>query len=474
MGGVVSVRIFGHYVSLPLVLLMLVEAAIHVGAVYLAGTLRFLDIHFVIHSPNGNYGWLLPRALLYALVMLSIMTAFGLYGSALHKNDREYQVRFLASYPAGALVMVIVFYVIPASFLGRGIMALSFLFSLILTVLARTVFFRIVGGEALKRRVLVLGSGSRAAEVEALLSGLGSRAGFHLVGFVLCGDEQPGRDKSKLLGDCNALRSLVGQHRIDEIVVGVRDRKNGHFPMSKLLECKLEGTSIVDLPTFFERETGYVQLNSLSASWTQFSEGFSKTGFQKLLKRAFDISVSGAMLIATLPIMLIAALAIWLETGRPILYRQKRVGESGQVFEIFKFRSMRVRPEKDGVARWAKKNDDRITRVGKFVRLTRVDELPQLINVMRGDMSFVGPRPERPPFVHELSRKVPFYASRHSVKPGITGWAQVRYPYGASVDDAVQQLQFDLYYVKNNSLFLDLVILLQTAQVVLFGHDSAR
>jgi len=467
-----SVRIFGHYVSLPLLLLMLAEAVIHVAAVYLAVALRFLDIHFVIYSPSGAPGWLLPRALLYALVMLGVMTAFGLYGSALHKNDREYQVRFLASYPAGALVMMIIFYVIPASFLGRGTMALSFLFSLILAALARVVFFRIVGGETLKRRVLVLGSGSRAAEVEALLSRLGSRAGFHLVGFVLCGDEQPGRDKSKLLGDCNALRSLVGQHRIDEIVVGVRDRRNGHFPMSKLLECKLEGTSIVDLPTFFERETGYVQLNSLSASWMVFSEGFSKSGFQKLWKRAFDIFVSGVVLVATLPIMLVAVLAIWRETGRPILYRQKRVGESGRVFEILKFRSMRVDAEKDGVARWAKKNDDRVTRVGKFLRLTRVDELPQLINVIRGDMSFVGPRPERPPFVHELSQKVPFYASRHSVKPGITGWAQIRYPYGASVDDAVQKLQFDIYYVKNHSLFLDLVVLFQTAQVVLFGKGA--
>ena len=467
-----SVRIFGHYVSLPLLLLMLAEAAIHVGAVYLAGTLRFLDIHFVIYSPSGESGWLLPRALLYALVMLGVMTAFGLYGSALHKNDREYPVRLLASYPVGALVMVIIFYVMPASFLGRTIMALTFLFSLTLTVLARVVFFRIVGGETLKRRVLVLGSGSRAAEVEALLGRLGSSAGFHLVGFVLCGDEQPGRDKSKLLGDCNALRSLVEEHRVDEIVVGVRDRRNGHFPISKLLECKLEGTSIVDLPTFFERETGYVQLNSVSASWMVFSEGFSRTGFQKVLKRAFDIGVSLAMLVATLPTMLAAALAIWLETGRPILYRQKRVGVSGQVFEILKFRSMRVDAEKDGVARWAKKKDDRTTRVGKFLRLMRVDELPQLVNVMRGDMSFVGPRPERPPFVHDLCRKVPFYASRHSVKPGITGWAQVRYPYGASVDDAVQKLQFDLYYVKNNSLFLDLVILLQTAQVVLFGKGA--
>jgi sugar transferase (PEP-CTERM system associated) len=467
-----SVRIFGHYVSLPLMLLMLAEAVIHVGAVYLAGTLRFLDLHFQIPSAFGTPGWLLPRALLFSFVMLTVMTAFGLYGSALHKYDREYHVRFLASFPAGAFVMVIIFYVVPASFLGRGIMALSFLFSLILTTLVRWVFFRIVGDETFKRRVLVLGSGSRAAEVEALLSRLGSRAGFHLVGFVLCGDEQPGRDKSKLLGDCNALRSLVETHRVDEIVVGVRDRRNGHFPISKLLECKLEGLGIVDLPTFFERETGHVQLSSLSASWMVFSEGFSKTGLQKILKRAFDICVSAALLLVTLPIILLAALAIWFETGRPILYRQKRVGESGQIFEILKFRSMRADAEKDGIARWAKENDDRITRVGKYLRLTRIDELPQLINVLRGDMSFVGPRPERPPFVSELSRKVPFYASRHSVKPGITGWAQIRYPYGASVDDAVQKLQFDLYYVKNHSLFLDFVILLQTTQVVLFGQGA--
>jgi sugar transferase (PEP-CTERM system associated) len=275
-----------------------------------------------------------------------------------------------------------------------------------------------------------------------------------------------------LLGECTALRSLVEQYRVDEIVVGVRDRRNGHFPTSRLLECKLDGVSIVDLPTFFERETGYVQLNSLSASWMIFSEGFSKTGIKKVLKRVFDLSVSVAMLVATLPVMLAAALAIWFETGYPIFYRQKRVGESGRVFEILKFRSMRVEAEHDGVPRWAKKDDDRVTRVGRFLRIVRIDELPQLINVLRGNMSFVGPRPERPPFVSELSRKVPFYASRHSVKPGITGWAQIRYPYGASVDDAVNKLQFDLYYVKNHSLFLDLVILLQTAQVVLFGEGA--
>jgi sugar transferase (PEP-CTERM system associated) len=242
--------------------------------------------------------------------------------------------------------------------------------------------------------------------------------------------------------------------------------------MQDLLECKLEGISIVDLPTFFERETGLIQLMTLSKSWLVYSEGFYSGFRRRLLKHAFDVGVSAIVLIVTLPVMLAAALAILLETGKPILYRQKRVGENGKAFEILKFRSMRVDAEKDGVARWARKDDDRVTRVGRFLRLTRIDELPQLVNVLRGDMSFVGPRPERPPFVTEISRNVPAYATRHSVKPGITGWAQIRYPYGASVEDAKQKLQFDLYYVKNHSLFLDLVIMFQTAQVVLFGKGA--
>ena len=466
-----SVRIFGHYVSLPLLLLLLAEGAIQVGAVYLAAALRFLDSSLPLYF-QGIPASLLPRALVYAATMLGVMTAFGLYGSALSRRDREYHARFLASFPAAAALLAIVYYLLPGSLLGRGLMALSLLLSFVLTACAREVFFRIVGHEPLKRRVLVLGSGSRAAVVEALLDQLGPSAGFHLVGFVKCGDEQPSLDKSRLLGDHTLLQSLVEHHRVDEIVVGVRDRRNGYFPSAKLLECKLGGVTVMDVPTFFERETGYVQLNSLSASWMIFAEGFSKTGFQKVLKRAFDVSVSVAMLMATLPVMAVAVLAVWADTGRPVFYRQDRVGESGRIFEILKFRSMRIGAERDGVPRWAGVNDERITRVGRFLRIARIDELPQLINVLRGDMSFVGPRPERPPFVSELSRKVPFYATRHSVKPGITGWAQIRYPYGASVDDAVQKLQFDLYYVKNHSLFLDLVILLQTAQVVLFGEGA--
>ncbi len=383
--------------SLPLVLLMLAEAVIHVGAVYLAGTLRFLDINFQLFSPASEPIWMLPRAIVYAAVMLGVMVAFGLYGSALYKETREYKVRFFASFPAAALLMMIIFYLVPESILGRSVLAMSLAFSLVLTMVARAALFRVVGQEALKRRVLVLGSGSRAAEVDALLGKLGHGAGFHLVGFLRCGDEQPGVDASKLLpGDCGSLRALVDRYHIDEIVVGLRDRRNGSLSMETLLECRLAGVNVVDLPTFFERETGYVQINSLSTSWMVFSGGFSRGGAQKFMKRAFDIGVSASMLVVALPVMLLAVLALWLETGRPILYRQKRIGESDRTFEILKFRSMHSDAEKDGVARWAQKDDDRVTRVGKFLRQTRIDELPQLINVLRGEMSFVGPRPERP------------------------------------------------------------------------------
>jgi len=467
-----SIRIFGHYVSFPLILLALAETIIHIGAVYAAGTARYLDDNFQLIDASGQITWVLPRAALYALVMVLVMTVFGLYGAQLRHDNHEYRARYLASFPAAALVMAAVFYAIPESFLGRGIMGLSLLFSFVGTHFARTLFFRLIGQEALKRRILVLGSGSRALEVEGLLDSLGPGAGFQLVGFVSCGDSGRAPAASALLGDCKSLRALVKRYRIDEIVVGVRDRRNGHLSMEDLLECKLEGVSIVDLPTFFERETGLIQLMTLSKSWLVFSEGFYRSFRRRLVKHAFDVSVSAVMLIVTLPVMLLAALAILLESGRPILYRQKRVGAHGRVFEILKFRSMGVDAEQDGVARWARENDDRVTRVGRFLRQTRIDELPQLVNVLRGDMSFVGPRPERPPFVTQLSRNVPAYATRHSVKPGITGWAQIRYPYGASVDDAMQKLQFDLYYVKNHSLFLDLVIMSQTAQVVLFGKGA--
>jgi sugar transferase (PEP-CTERM system associated) len=256
------------------------------------------------------------------------------------------------------------------------------------------------------------------------------------------------------------------------VIVAVRERRGGNLPMEELLECKLEGVSIVDLPSFFERETGHVQLDALNPSWMVFSDGFCRTSVRNLVKRIFDVCSSLGLLILTLPVFLVTAVLIALESGFPVFYRQVRVGECGRPFAVLKFRSMCVDAERDGTPQWAKKGDARVTRVGAVIRMLRIDELPQLFNVLRGDMSFVGPRPERPFFVRELEREIPYYSSRHTVKPGITGWAQIRYPYGASVEDARHKLQFDLYYAKNHSLFLDLIILLQTAQVVLLGKGA--
>jgi sugar transferase (PEP-CTERM system associated) len=236
----------------------------------------------------------------------------------------------------------------------------------------------------------------------------------------------------------------------------------------------MNGVTVIDLLTFFERETGRVRHDILQPSWMIFSDGFLKGSTRAVIKRMFDIGVSLGMLAVVWPFMLLTALAIKIESrfNGPILYFQQRTGENGEPFNVMKFRSMHTDAEKDGIARWAKKNDSRITRVGSFIRKTRLDELPQIFNVLRGDMSFVGPRPERPEFVEKLEEKIPYYAERHRVKPGITGWAQIRYPYGASEQDSSAKLEYDLYYVKNYSLFLDMLILLQTAEVVLWGKGA--
>lgn len=244
------------------------------------------------------------------------------------------------------------------------------------------------------------------------------------------------------------------------------------MPVADLLDCKLKGIRVLELSSFFERENGHLQLDSLNASWMILGDGFHQGMLRDTIKRMFDVVASLILLSVTLPFMILAALAIKFESTGPVFYRQERVGQHGRPFTIFKFRSMRADAEQDGKPRWAQANDDRTTRVGRFIRKTRIDELPQIFNVFMGDMSFVGPRPERPYFVAELNQQIPYYGVRHTIKPGITGWAQVRHEYGASVEDAIEKLQYDLYYVKNHSLFLDLMILFQTVQVVLWGKGA--
>jgi sugar transferase (PEP-CTERM system associated) len=266
--------------------------------------------------------------------------------------------------------------------------------------------------------------------------------------------------------------SLVNRLKVREIIIAIQERRGGCFPIQDLLECKLNGVKVTDSAAFFEREQGKIRVNSLYPSWLIFGGGFDQSLLRTAIKRLFDVVASSILLIITLPVMIVTALCILLEDGRPVLYRQERVGKGGKTFMVAKFRSMRNDAEKEGKPQWALTNDPRVTRVGRIIRKLRIDELPQIFNVLNGDMSFVGPRPERPYFVNQLISEVPYYNVRHSVIPGITGWAQVRYRYGASVEDAIEKLQYDLYYVKNHSLFLDVIILIETIEVVLLGKGG--
>jgi sugar transferase (PEP-CTERM system associated) len=337
------------------------------------------------------------------------------------------------------------------------------------SVLIRLLFMEWDKTDLFKKRILVLGTGSRAAKIEEMAS-TGEAQGLYVVGYMPLGTSHHYVPRDRVLDEEHgSLFETATRLGASEIVVAVRERRGGGLPMTDLLECKLRGLHILDLPAFFERQTGILPLEAINASWMIFSEGFSQGSARDVVKRMFDLLISGSFLLFAFPIMLLAGLFIRMESRGPVFYTQERIGQFGHPFTIYKFRSMFTDAEKDGLPVWARQKDDRTTRVGRFIRRTRIDELPQILNVFLGHMSFVGPRPERPYFVNELAAQIPYYHARHSVKPGITGWAQVKFPYGASVEDAMNKLQYDLYYVKNHSLFLDLMVLLQTTQVVVLG-----
>jgi sugar transferase (PEP-CTERM system associated) len=400
--------------------------------------------------------------------MLGLMTASGLYDLEGQGGIRALLQRLGLSFALGLVAMSLLFYFFPPLLVGRGAFLLSFGLALLGILLSRALFLRWARAGALKTRTLVIGTGSRAAHIEALLAKRGHASNVQLVGYLPIGGSHHFVDRTRILDNQDPLPELVARLQISEIVLAVRDRRGG-IPLQDLLKCKLQGIHVLELSSFFERENGHLQLDSLNASWMILSEGFHQGMLRDTAKRLFDLLVSSAMLLVCLPVMALTALLIKLESPGPVLYRQERVGQGGRNFTILKFRSMCVDAEKDGRPRWAQQNDSRVTLTGRLIRRTRIDELPQIFNVFFGDMSFVGPRPERPYFVQDLTQKIPYYGVRHTVKPGITGWAQVRYAYGATDEDAMHKLQYDLYYVKNHSLFLDLTILFQTAQVVLWG-----
>lgn len=459
-------RLFKHYVPHSFLMLGVIEALILILSIYLGASLRFAGED----DPLSAVGPLLPKALLFALVMISVMTAVGLYKSNLRDGIAGMLLRIGISIVLGWAAMGFAFYLFPALFLGRGAFGLAFAVALTGIVVTRIIFFKVVNQDAMKRRILVLGTGKRAAALASQLRRKVDRRGFVIVAYAHVIGEPDTIPPQHIVRLDVPLLEYAEQQRVDEIVVAVEDRRKG-LPVHQLLDCKMSGIEVVDMLTFFERQGGKIRLDLLHPSWLIYSDGFLSGFFQSFTKRIFDIVASLVLLSIAWPFMLIAAIAIKLESPGPILYRQVRVGQNWRLVQVLKFRSMCDDAEKDG-PQWAGKNDSRVTRVGAFIRKARIDELPQLYNVLKGEMSFVGPRPERPVFVEQLSQTIPYYAERHRVKPGITGWAQIRYPYGATEKDAVEKLQYDLYYVKNYSLFLDLLILFQTAEVILWGRGA--
>lgn len=431
-----------------------------------------VEIRFLGGEPTAGLEPLGPKALLFTSVMFIALTAMGLYKNLYREGVTGVIVRLVLAMLLALAGMSVAFYLFPYMSLGRGVFAWSFMIAIGAIVITRLIFFRIVGRENLKRRILVLGAGVRAEQFKQLRRKI-DYLGYTIIGFVHVAGESDVMPAESVLRIDVPLLDYVRLHSVDEIVVALEDRRKS-FPVEDLLDCKMSGIDVVDAQTFFERETGKVRLETLHPSWLIFSDGFRQAGMQLIAKRSFDIAASLMILFVAFPLMVLATVAIWLESGcrGPILYRQVRVGQNWRLFQVLKFRSMMVNAEKSGSPQWAKKNDSRVTRVGRFIRRTRIDELPQIFNVLKGDMSFIGPRPERPEFVEQFVDRIPYYAERHRVKPGITGWAQIRYPYGASEQDAVEKLQYDLYYVKNYSLFLDCLILFQTAEVVLWGHGA--
>ena len=464
-----AVRILNHYVHRQIVLLGLLEFCALVFGVYAGAYLRFAgDMGNVFDS----IGTMWPRALLFCLVIMLAMTAMGLYHARMRPRRTGIAVRLIVSFVFGGGALVLLFYFLPSLYVGRGALALALIIAFVLISIVRIAFFALVDDRLFRRRILVYGAGEKAASILGLRR-RSDRRGFEIHGFIKSNEDQPHVEGDRLIEVDGSLSDYALDMGIDEVVVAIDDRRRGmHIP--DLLECKLSGVRITDALSFFERETGKVRLDLLYPSWLIYSDGFDRRPAQMLFGRIFDIIFSLTLLLFTWPFMVMVVIAIKLEDGgsAPVLYRQQRVGFKGKPFDVLKFRSMTTDAERDGVAQWAQKNDARITKTGDVIRKYRLDELPQIFNVLRNDMSFVGPRPERPSFVDELSELIPYYSERHCVKPGITGWAQLCYEYGASQQDALEKLQYDLFYVKNRTLLFDLMVMLQTAEVVLWKSGA--
>ncbi len=460
------IRIFNHYIRSPYIVLALVEFITLYACSYL------LAWYFFFGNPAVPESVMVWGALSYASIMMISTLAMGVYESGLVESFISMAVRTVVSYCLlGGLLCLMLFNLITELGFQTAMLFEVVMASLLAVLVIRRVFYSVVDNSKLKRRLFVLGAGDKAQLIHKAIQN-NYHLGFDVVGYIPTEYENTRLSSELLINPVVGIYELARDRKIDEVVVAVDERRKGkgnYFPLDELLECKMKGIKVTEAVTFYEREFGCIELAEIYQGWMVFGNGFKYSQARDVAKRIFDISVSVVLLLLMWPFMILTVVAIAMESGFPVIYKQQRVGLNGGLFWIYKFRSMSHDAEKAGKAVWASENDVRITRVGGIIRNTRLDELPQIYNVLKGDMSFVGPRPERPEFVGELNEQINFYHERHRVKPGLMGWAQLNYSYGASVEDAANKLKYDLYYVKNYSFMLDVLIVVQSIEVILLG-----
>ncbi len=461
------VRIFKHYVPHAVLLLGLLDLILLVCSAEAAWVIRARQIGMDVDYVLNRAGPLLS----FAIALQAAMIGVGVYSTEALQSLRFSLARLLVAISLGVILYSVLYFLLPDITLWRSNTLYAMLIATAALIGARLLMSTIFGGEVFRRRIIVLGAGDRADRIRQLEKRPG--ASFYVVSYIAMGDGEPVIAEAIARKAIHNLSEYVVRLGASEVILALQERRKA-VPMEDLLRIKTTGVHVNDFSTFMERETGRVDLDSVNPSWLIFSDGFSSgRRLSSFGKRLFDLIVSAILLVLTATLTALAAIAVKLDSTGPAFYRQKRVGLYGEEFEIVKLRTMREDAEVDGQAQWAEKDDPRITRLGYWLRKLRIDELPQCWVVLKGEMSFVGPRPERMQFVKELEKDLRFYAERHMVKPGITGWAQVNYPYGASLEDARHKLEYDLYYAKNYTPFLDILILLQTMRVILW-HDGAR
>lgn len=459
------IRLNKHYIHLPYLFLGIAEAILLGLSFWAANQL------VATADPTRELEYS-PLAMVIFAVLLSCCTlSMGVYTALVREGFSSMVLRTLVSFfLLGSLALFVVSALL-GGLIPQALIFWGVLISTAVVIVTRLVFVKMVDADQLKRRVIIYGAGERAQKLLADLAPEASALGVKIVGCVPSASEVLAVNPELVIAEPNDWLAYVKSAQISEIVIAPDERRRSGgnvFPLSEFLDCKLAGVPSSDALSFCERELGKIDITLLQPSWMLFSDGFKYSKRRSIAKRIFDLTLASLFFLVLWPFMLLTAIAVRLESPGSVLYFQTRVGLNGKSFRIYKFRSMRQDAEKNGAV-WAKKNDARVTRVGAFIRNTRLDELPQLYNVIVGEMSFVGPRPERPEFVVDLAKQIPFYETRHKVKPGLMGWAQLKYPYGASVEDAKNKLQYDLYYTKNHSFLMDMLIMIQTVEIVLLG-----